>query len=96
MRSIKKLFKFNKVEVTDSKTGEVLDTEMISGETNKAKVMTSRIKQGKTIEGIVISIGKVNETRVMSGEDFYKNSTLVVEPTEVEGDEEPTEETTEA
>lgn len=78
MRRIKKLIKYTTVSGVNAVTDEQLFIKQVSGSTNEAKEAKAYFKDHKYVP-LKIELVEVEETRVMSGEDFIKYSKVLQE-----------------
>lgn len=74
-KKITRTFKFSKVEIKDSKTGELLDTQVTEGIVSREKIAIKFIKAtGNT--SFVIDVVETEELREMTLEVFVAHSTI--------------------
>lgn len=88
MRRIKKTFTYAQVKVVDKKTKEVLLEDKREGKQDEATVAIAFIKEHGYNPNLEITITEVNETFVMSAEDFMKHGEKIeAEKTDNENEE---------
>lgn len=86
MRRVKKQFRYTKVVGTDPE-GTVVINKNYTGKVDASKVMKDYLKDNE-YQPLELELEEVTETRVLSGEDFIKYSTIIEDDTDNDDEDE--------